>query len=383
MKRLYIKVYKRTGVAKAYYLKNLTDFSFSYFRKNLDGGLGECVIRIGDKFDDYEEFETINLGNLVELVIVDEDTPEGDRIYKGYISAYRPILDGAREEVEVTLLGMVTKLGLEIYKSSTSTTVIEAATPVSTMMQNIITTFTAEVDKSFKYDTRLMTVTGLEATYSFRAMTYLDSVNKVKDLGPSNWHWYLDEDDTFVYKRTSTTPDHSFTNGGDITNIQVRKDIENLRNVLYLYNGKTGGDALYKRYTDETSILKYGERAGVIIDSRFGNETTMDNYASTWLARRKDPQLDITLEIADNNENSFGYDIETINPGDTCRILGFDVSLSETFTDNMLITEVEYHLDRAVLKVQPIKKEISRDLIELKESVGDERSTDIPSTYST
>jgi hypothetical protein len=58
----------------------------------------------------------------------------------------------------------------------------------------------------------------------------------------------------------------------------------------------------------------------------------------------------------DNNGNEGkGYDIESINPGDTCSFYGFDADVNDLLRDNMIITKVNYTLDKVELEVQIVK----------------------------
>ena len=50
-----------------------------------------------------------------------------------------------------------------------------------------------------------------------------------------------------------------------------------------------------------------------------------------------------------------GYDIETIQPGDTCRFVGFSTGLTDVLYDNMLITAVHYTLEQVEIEVEVAK----------------------------
>lgn len=52
---------------------------------------------------------------------------------------------------------------------------------------------------------------------------------------------------------------------------------------------------------------------------------------------------------------SIGADIEEIQPGETCRFVGFGSTLSDIFRDNMIITKVTYNLDSADIEVEIVK----------------------------
>ena len=80
-----------------------------------------------------------------------------------------------------------------------------------------------------------------------------------------------------------------------------------------------------------------------------------DQAGANFISDSKNPEIKVVCSIIDNNGNENGYDIESIKPGDTCSFYGFASNLNELFRDNMLITKVDYYLDRAEITVEVIK----------------------------
>jgi len=72
--------------------------NFGEFTKEINAGLGECIIDLAVKFD-YQGTE-LSIGNVVDIIISDKDTTnEGFRkIYSGYISTIEPFVDGKNKE---------------------------------------------------------------------------------------------------------------------------------------------------------------------------------------------------------------------------------------------------------------------------------------------
>ena len=96
----------------------------------------------------------------------------------------------------------------------------------------------------------------------------------------------------------------------------------------------------------------------------------------------KDPDIKVKVEIIDNNYSTKGYDIESIEPGDTCSFVGFSDSLNETFKEGMIITEVEYHLDRVMLTIEPLQASIADRIEEVARGLSSLNSKDAPSSYN-
>ena len=78
-------------------------------------------------------------------------------------------------------------------------------------------------------------------------------------------------------------------------------------------------------------------------DSNIKDEDTMDNIGAAFINENKDTKVRIEIELIDNNESNLGYDIESIEPGDTCRIVGVTPD-ENIFNENVIIQEVNWRL---------------------------------------
>jgi hypothetical protein len=87
----------------------------------------------------------------------------------------------------------------------------------------------------------------------------------------------------------------------------------------------------------------------------------------------------LSLILIDNSENSLGYDIESIEVGDTVKIEGFNESI---FEENMVITEFTYLIDRMILKIKPVKTDVFNKVYSLDKEMEKEKATDIPADYT-
>ena len=79
----------------------------------------------------------------------------------------------------------------------------------------------------------------------------------------------------------------------------------------------------FKKYERSSSITNYGLYSKKIIDGSVTNEDTADIIAGSILDRADAPEVRTILVIKDSNSGFGGYDIESIKPGDTCKIIGF------------------------------------------------------------
>lgn len=355
------------------FLTTWKNIDFRGYSKQLNGGPSECIIDYAVPFD-YDGAD-LREGNDVELVISDADTQlaavedgtYGARpIYRGYISLIERNIDGNNERVRVHVLGYYTLLSLDVLKSGSQTTLysvdpagltttqgdLEPA-DIGLMVRTVIDRFNAEhgTGKVF-YDADDVPDTGTDATYVFNQKTYREALDILKSLAPANVYWYVDETGRLSFKAPSSEPDHRFIFGRHFSKVYVERSLEKVRNVVLVWDG----DTTYKQYTDPASIALYGRRTERINDYGISDEDAADAAGAKFLAENKDPGLKLTCVIIDNNNaEGKGYDIESIQPGDTCALQGFSSTLSDIFRDNMLITSVRYNLDYVEIDVELTK----------------------------
>ena len=194
MKQILIKIYRPNGEL----IKVWDKATFQGFTKELNGGVGSCIVDLGEKFD-YSG-EDLKLNNDVEIIISDKDTvatSDGCKtIYKGYIS--RPILwsQSNKERIEVNLLGYYTKLAQDIWKNGTTITFdnIGSAKDIGTQFRELMDRYIAETaNPKLSYNNDTIKVTGTTTEYNFEKLTYRQGIDILKTLAPDNWFWYVGE----------------------------------------------------------------------------------------------------------------------------------------------------------------------------------------------
>ena len=333
-----------------------SDANIQSFKKKINGGFSECIIDLPKTFDDYGV--DIAEGNDVKISVIDADLTAGTTriIYSGYISMVEGDIDNRKEGVRVHLLGYNTMLALDILKDGTTTNQTFTATDIGTIMLSIVNFFIAN-NPGTKINASLVSIplVGVDATYTFKRSTYQDAIDKMRMLASANYYFFIDENNTVNFKPRPTSPTHTFTLGKHFSSIHVQRGVEKIKNSILIWNGIFSG-GIYKLYEDSNSIALYGRRSAKIDDYGISDETTADSLADSYLKENKEPEIIIGVQIMDNQENvqGFGYDIESIQPGDTCRFIGFtDGFRARYLQDNMLITEVTYYTDRVELTIDP------------------------------
>jgi hypothetical protein len=382
-KKVFVKVYKNNGS----YITTWSDASISGFTKTINGGLGQLTIQLARPFENFGEDDDVKFNNEVQVWISDRDTSStGVKIYSGYISSYNPFIDGKNEGVSITCLGYSTKFSKDYYKSGSTVKITHNSTDPSQIIRNMIDSFRTERNNpKINYGTGTVDNTGTSVSYTFGLKKYNEVLDIVVGLSPSNWWWYVDASNTIYFKHKSDVPNHRFIFGKHFKRVDVNKNMENVKNFYLFWNGLMSTDEFYifKKYEDTTSISNYDRSSDYKSDGRVFIDETADGWGNSFIEENSDPEVRVKVEIIDNNgSEKLGYDIESIEPGQTCSFLGFNDSTSKTFEVNMQIMSVEYTLNSAVLELEKITPNVGKELNNKDRDINNLYQSDIPESYT-
>ena len=387
-KKVIIKVFRPTGE----FLKIWNNAKFERFTKELNSGLGPCLIDLGEEFN-YSGGD-LKLNNEVQIFIDDTDTigtPEGNRLmYSGYISNYVPWIDGHKEGITVNLLGYYTKFAQDIYKNGNIVVIREpdplsgGAVDIGTMFRNLMVRYKAETANSkMDYLNETITTTSTTGKYIFNMLTYRKAIDAIKSMAPANWWWYVDELNLVYFKSKPSITTHEFILSNHFTEVRVERSMEKIKNA-FLHWVTTAVEDNLRYYRNDLSIADYGRRMVVVRDDFVYNNPTSTAIAEGFITEHKDPDIKVVVTVIDNNEDqNFGYDIDSIQPGDTCNLRGFDDSLADIFEENMLITKVEYNLKFARVTIEPMRAGLILRQEEIAKRLENLANREIPETYLT
>lgn len=364
MKRFIVKVYSSDG---ATYLGTLPDVTDIAFNKKINAGLGELVLKLPRLIDDFGEGGIIDWMNRIEVIIADNDAPTGTKVYSGYIDSWRPTQTNSQEFVDVLCLGYPSMMENAIHRNGNDITMSYTSDTTKTILEDIIDKYqTFHTDSPIDYSTGTI-ATGNTISISLNSMTTLDAIDRIIENAGANWFWYVDADNVFYASGKPSSATHTFKYGGDIAyNFGYDKSIRDVKNRLLFSNGQfaTDPNPISRVYYKDDFNTTYWNRYDKLTDSRITSTTTAQNLADAYLEANQVNNHQISMIIADNNYYRYGYDIETIEPGDTCKILNvFD---SAIFSDNMLITEVNYSLDSVELILEDLRSLTSRQLTKIR-----------------
>jgi hypothetical protein len=361
-KSFLIKVYTAAGR----YLTTWEDASFLGYRAQKNGGLGEGRIVLARRFEDFGEYADVTLYNRVYVYAAGGSLAAmGTLIYSGYISRYAPYLDENREGVEVTCLGFGTRLACTLLKSASAielktdtssgftTGGSASAATVTKLVQSTIDRFRAEtLAPLITYTDSSIASTTNSLTYTFNGKTYREVLELCRKTAPPDWFYYVGPDNVLQFQPKPATPTHYFTYPTHFKRITVDKSMEEVVNRVLFTNGSVG--TILKLYSDATSGNLYGDRWEILTDSRVTQIGTADNFGASRLAEAKEAAVRITMTISD------AYPIETIQPGHTCAVQGFNAVAAQTFEANATIHAVTYSPDSAILEIGGLAPSLAR-----------------------
>ena len=337
-KKYYYRIYDGQTFVNAWSNEVLT---LPTFRTVINGGASDITIRLARTFDDFGEGVDVKLNNRVEVWVSDREAPSGTLIYSGYITGYRPVLEGSKEFVEVTIFSWIGELQRTMLRDgSGNTTITYSSQDPSTILQDIIDKY--RVDGGFiNYDGTSIDLTGTSVSYTFNTNTVGEALKKVVELCPEGWYWRVTPQGIIHLHAKSTVEDHSFTLRKNISKMSTFRRIEDMVNRVYFTGG--GEPPLYRLYENSGSIGTYGLYSKKIVDQRVTVVDTAEKISTRLINTKKDPEIRTRITIVDSNgqQSVQGYDIETVLVGQTMIIKG----LTEDTKTVSLWDQMEWDVD--------------------------------------
>lgn len=386
MKRFIFKAYDSTGG----FISTIPDVvDKPQFTSYINGGLGDMTFTLPRTVFQFEEATVVAQNNQIKVVAFDGDATGGTTIYNGYISKYAPTLQEGKEYVVVTCLGYISEgQRFMAEDASGNTTLPYNSYDPTNILKDILDKFTAAGGHA-DYTGSSTALTGTTVSYEFNTYTVKECLDKIVELAPNGWFYFVDSSNTVHFKGKDATANHTFVLGKDIISIIPEKSGENMVNRIYFTGGDVSGVPVYKKYERASSISTYGLHAQKHVDSRVTDTSTMDIIADSVLDRGETPETRTTLVIRDNNgfNDGRGYDIESIKPGDTCKVIGYgskstnlwdiavwdtdkwDYDLSSVSSTVQQIMKVSYESNKVILEISSKLPDISHRIEDIKRNV--------------
>jgi len=355
MKRYTFKAYDSTGG----FLSTIPDVvDDPKFTSYINSGAGEMTFKLPRSVFNFDEGSIIAQNN--EVTIDCHDTDGSVTIYSGYISKYAPALNKGQEFIQVTCLGYASQLERYMHEDSSGNTTLSYLSDDPTdILKDVLDNFTTAGGK-VDYNASSTDDTSTVVTYEMNTYTVKEALDKVNQLAPNGWYYSVGADNIVQFHSKDATANHTLVLGKDVQTIIPEKSLEGMVNKIYFTGAEitATGENLYKKYTRSSSISNYGLYAKKLVDTRVSDETTMGIMATSILDRGDTPETRTTLVIRDNNNlDGRGYDIESIHPGQTIKLLGYTQQNTNLWNTAIWDTDKwDYDLTQVSSTVQQIMK---------------------------
>ena len=310
-----------------------------------------------------------------ETILASSGAPNGLRIFTGFISDIN-----TRYGNTDTVAVQVTSYGWDlnqfpITNVSNETTVKFLSYDPSDIIREAMTKFVADSASYNTYtkatDTSVSTTASV-VSYTFKANTYADVLDKTLELMPSNWYYYVGLGDNTVYFRQRTVqPTHKFYLGKHIKALDLKGSIADTNNRV-LFTG--GGDpALYLERV-EAPAPRTRRTLELYSDSRVTLTSSAEIIADGIIEDKNKVRYRTTIEIL-----SGVYDIESLKVGETVGFRNFD-----NFVDNltMQIVGINYSPDVAQLQLDSKPPTINKRLSDIYRNMKVQENQAVPDAPS-
>lgn len=311
-----------------------------------------------------------------EDLLADMGAPNGRRIFTGFISE----INSRYGDTDTTIV-QLTSYGWDldqfpIMTSDGKTTVTFLSKDPSQIAKDAVDKFMADSSSYGTYTTRgLLSIdtTGTVVSYTFRANTYKDVLEKTLELMPSNWYFRVGLGDNLVYfKERQATPQHLFYLGKHIESLDLKGSIINSTNRV-LFTG--GGEP--NLYIDRSEVPADRTRRTLkmMSDNRVTVQDSAEVIADGAIDGNNKRLFRTTVEILTKQ-----YDIESISVGET---VGFRNFNNEVDTFTMQIVGLTYSPDSVQLQLDTKPPTISKRLEDTIRNLKVNENQGVPDTPTT
>lgn len=311
-----------------------------------------------------------------EELLADTGAPNGRRIFTGFISEINSRYGGSE-----TTIVQLTSYGWDldqfpITTSDGKTTVPFLSKDPSQIVKDAVDKFMADSSSYGTYTTRdslSIDDTGTVVSYTFRANTYKDVLEKTLELMPSNWYFRVGLGDNLVYyKERQATPQHLFYLGKHIKSLDLKGSIINSTNRV-LFTG--GGEP--NLYIDRSEVPADRTRRTLkmMSDNRVTVLDSAEIIADGAIDGSNKRLFRTTIEILTKQ-----YDIESISVGET---VGFRNFGNEVDTFTMQILGLTYTPDSVQLQLETKPPTVSKRLQDITRNLLVNENQNVPDTPTT
>lgn len=174
------------------------------------------------------------------------------------------------------------------------------------------------VGGNIEFDGGTILYTDQALDYKFKDMSYAQAILTIIKMLPPYYYAVVDfSTRKIVIRKRSDLADIYIDYNLNIERLDETINDSTIHNVAYVSGADDGtGSNLYKKYTNEASVRKYGRYAKPINDSGITSNVTAKAMALKAITEGGDRNLSLSVELTDIPiEFGFAYAIEQIRPG--------------------------------------------------------------------
>lgn len=356
------------------FLGTYINWSTSSFSSKINSTPENCDVKIATpSIVQGEEF--VQIGYTVEIVVFNRFNINGKTVYKGKIRSIDETYDGTSVSYDISLSGIAEELANRYYQNSSDVYQYDVNDSIYNALKNILDRYENYFPSEISYDSNSLSNSGplssQNVDITLNSPTYLECIEAVVKNLPENYFWRIDNSGKFIvdnFDKTSYT--HFFSFGYNITSLTKSVNSKNLVNE-YL---AVGDSNITVKKQDTNSISKYGKKTKQEKFSEFNDTTSLGNYIDRKLNLLSEPQVELTFTVIGAQDPNRGYDIESVQPGDTFFINDFD-------TESRFVTQVNYDFNTVEISTAVIQNEITQELNKIKDKQSQSQRDSSPTTY--
>lgn len=198
-----------------------------------------------------------------------------------------------------------------------TTTLEYTGTAPGVMLIDVLQKYKA-IGGNIEFDGGSVLYTNQALDYEFKDMSYAQAIMTIIKMLPPYYYAVVDfSTRKVVIRKRSDLADIYIDYNLNIQRLDETINDSSLHNVAYVSGADDGtGANLYKKYTNEASVRKYGRYAKPINDPGIISNVTAKAMALKAITEGGDRNLSVSAELKDTPvEFGFGYAIEQIRPG--------------------------------------------------------------------
>lgn len=284
--------------------------------------------------------------------------PKEYLIYRGRIESFTPKIDQDGESVSLDVLGLASLLSddyieflqfveTQPQRDIEAGRISHGAMDPADMLKRVIDE-ARRTNPLFhlRYTAESIRYTGNLMQYTFRDQQIRNCFDKIRDLCPSGWHWYIGPSGLVTLRGAEHAPTHTLHLGREVQSFEVEKSIRNLKNYVRVKGRQDEdmseadgfGSINYVAF-DQESIDKYGKRTLFLRDAQLVDPESAKIVGDGRLDEMNRQEQRATIIVPDEkdcktiNGSLVGYNVQAFEPGDNIIIVDPIAGARNTFWD--------------------------------------------------